>query len=262
MRALRRQNLSLFKIQISKRRFRNWLSDGHLDRLPDMAVDLVRRQVSVVFSGGGSDASLVAKGATAEIPIVFANGTDPVAAGLVASLDRPRANITGITFLVDTPGPKEFEVLDEVVPKGAIIAALLNPELSTTASQLQDMQDAANSLSRQIHVFNASTAGEIDEAFTSSAQLRAGGLVIGANSYLFGRRDQLVGLAASYAIPVVYPWREAVTAGGLVSYCASVTDAYRLAGIYTGHILKSRLTCQSSYQPKPSSSSISRPPKY
>jgi putative ABC transport system substrate-binding protein len=125
-----------------------------------------------------------------------------------------------------------------VVPKTAIIAVLLNPKLSTANSQLQDMQQAARALSRQISVFHASTASDIDIIFASLVQQQAGGLVIGTNSFLFSRRDQLVSLATRYSVPTVYPWREAVATGGLVSYGASVTDAYRLAGIYTGRILK------------------------
>ena len=213
-------------------------AEGHLDRLPDLAADLVRREVSVMFTGGGSDACLAAKAVTSKIPIVFANGTDPVEAGLVASFDRPGGNVTGISFLVDTLGPKELEVLHEVVPKAALIAVLLNPKLSTAAAQLQDMQEAARALSRENRCFHASTTSDIDMDIASLVQLQAGGLVIGANSFFFSQRDQLVGLATRYSVPTVYPWREAVAAGGLVSYGASVTDAYRLAGIYTGRILK------------------------
>jgi putative ABC transport system substrate-binding protein len=213
-------------------------ADGHLDRLPDLAADLVRREVSVMFTGGGSDACLVAKAATSKIPIVFANGTDPVEAGLVASFDRPGGNVTGISFLVDTLGPKELETLHEVVPKAANIAVLLNPKLSTASSQLKDMQEAARALSRQISVFHASTAGDIDTIFASLVLQQVGGLVIGANSLLFSRRDQIVSLATRYSVPTVYPWREAAAAGGLVSYGASVTDAYRLAGVYTARVLK------------------------
>jgi putative ABC transport system substrate-binding protein len=213
-------------------------AEGHLDRLPDMAADLVRHQVSVIFTGGGSDACLAAKMATSKIPIVFANGTDPVEAGLVASLNRPGGNVTGITFLVDTLGPKEFEVLHELMPKATGIAVLLNPKLSTAPSQLKDMEDAARALGQQIQVFHASTERDIDMVFASLAQHQVGGLVIGANSFFFSRYDQFVRLATRYSVPAVYPWREAVAAGGLVSYGASVTDAYRLAGVYTGRILK------------------------
>jgi putative ABC transport system substrate-binding protein len=213
-------------------------AEGHLERLPGLAADLVRRQVSAIFTGGGSDPCLAAKAATSKIPIVFANGTDPVEAGLVASLSRPGGNITGITFLINTLGPKEVEVLHELVRKASVIAVLLNPKLSTADSQLKDVQAAARALGLQIHVFHASTERDIDMVFASLVQLQAGGLVIGADAFFFSRRDQFVRLATGYSVPTVYPWREAVAAGGLVSYGASVTDAYRLAGIYTGRILK------------------------
>jgi putative tryptophan/tyrosine transport system substrate-binding protein len=213
-------------------------AESHLDRLPELAADLVRRQVSVIFTGGGSDPSLAAKAATSKIPIVFANGTDPVEAGLVASLNRPGGNITGITFLNNTLGPKEVEAMHELVPKAAIIAVLLNPKLATAASQLKDVEMAARTLGLQVQVLHASMEPDLDMVFASLLQLRVGGLAIGADAFFFSRRDQLVGLATRYSVPTVYPWREAVTAGGLVSYGASVTDAYRLAGIYAGRILK------------------------
>jgi putative ABC transport system substrate-binding protein len=213
-------------------------AEGHLDRLPDLAADLVRREVSLIFAGGGADTCLAAKAATLKIPIVFANGTDPVETGLVASLNRPGANVTGIAFLIDTLGPKELEVLHEVVPKAALIAVLLNPTLSNSASQLRAVQEAARVLSRQIHVFHASTASEIDTVFSSLVQRQAGGLLIGANAFFFSQRDRFVALAARHAIPAVYPWREAVAAGGFASYGASITNAYRLAGICAGRILK------------------------
>jgi putative ABC transport system substrate-binding protein len=213
-------------------------AEGKLERLPELARDLVHRQVSVIFAGGGSDPVLTAKAATSQIPIVFANGTDPVEAGLVTSLNRPGGNITGITFLNNTLGPKEVEVLHELVPKAPVIAVLLNPKLSTAASQLNDVQAAARALGLQIHVFHAGTERDIDMLFASLVQLQAGGLVIGADAFFFSRRDQFVKLTADHSLPTVYPWREAVAAGGLMSYGASVTDAYRLAGIYIGRILR------------------------
>jgi putative ABC transport system substrate-binding protein len=213
-------------------------AEGQLERLPELATDLVRRHVSVIFTGGGSDPSLVAKAATSKIPIVFANGTDPVEGGLVASLNRPGGNITGITFLINTLGPKEVEVLHELMPNASVIAVLLNPKLATADSQLKEVQVAARALGLQIHILHASTERDFDMVFASLVQLRAGGLVIGADAFFFSRRDQFVGLATRYSVPTVYPWREAVAAGGLVSYGASVTDAYRLAGIYIGRILK------------------------
>ena len=213
-------------------------AEGQFDRLPELAADLVRHQVSVIFAGGGLDPSLAAKAATSKIPIVFANGTDPVEAGLIVSLDHPGANITGITFLLNTLGPKEFEVLHELVPKAPLVAALINPKSSTAMSQLKDLQDTARAVDQKILIFQASTDREIDTVFTSLVEHHLDGLVIGADAFFFSRRDQFVGLATSRSIPTVYPWREAVVAGGLASYGASVTDAYRLAGVYVGRILK------------------------
>jgi putative tryptophan/tyrosine transport system substrate-binding protein len=213
-------------------------AEGHFDRLPSLAADLVRRQVSVIFAGGGLDPSLAAKEATSKIPIVFANGTDPVEAGLVGSFDRPGANITGITFLLNTLGPKELEVLFELVPKADLVAVLINPKSSTAASQLKDLQDTARASGRQLRIFHASTDRDIEMVFASLVQPELGGLVIGADAFFFSRRDQFVALATRSAVPTIYPWREAAVAGGLASYGASVADAYRLAGIYIGRILK------------------------
>jgi putative tryptophan/tyrosine transport system substrate-binding protein len=213
-------------------------AEGQFDRLPNLAADLVGHRASVIFAAGGLDPSLAAKAATSKIPIVFANGVDPVEAGLVGSFDHPGANVTGITFLLNTLGPKQLEVLDELVPKAALVAALINPKSSTAASQLKDLQDTAHALGRQLRIFQASTEGDIETVFASLVQLQLGGLVIGADAFFFSRRDLFVALVTRSAIPTVYPWREAVVAGGLASYGSSVTDAYRLAGIYTGRILK------------------------
>jgi putative ABC transport system substrate-binding protein len=195
----------------------------------------------VIFAGGGAEPALAAKAATSKIPIVFANGVDPVAVGLVASLNRPGGNITGVTFLINTLGPKELEMLHDLQPKG-VIAVLLNPDLATATSQSNDVQVAARALGLQVRVVHASTEHEIDMVFASLAEVRTGGLVIGANAFFFSRRNQFVGLATRYSIPTVYPWREAVIGGGLMSYGASVTDAYRLAGTYTGRVLKGEKT--------------------
>jgi putative ABC transport system substrate-binding protein len=213
-------------------------AEGRLERLPDLAADLVRRQVSVIFAGGGAEPALAAKAATSKIPIVFANGVDPVEVGLVASLSRPGGNITGVSFLINTLGPKELEALHDLRPQATVIAALINPDLATTASQSQDVEMAARALGLQVRVLHASTERGIETVFASLPQVQADGLVIGANALFFSRRDQLVGLATRYSVPTVYPWREAVVAGGLMSYGASVAAAYRLAGNYTGRILK------------------------
>jgi putative tryptophan/tyrosine transport system substrate-binding protein len=194
--------------------------------------------VSVIFAGGGAEPALAAKAATSKIPIVFANGVDPVEVGLVASLSRPGGNITGVSFLINTLGPKELEALHDLRPQATIIAALINPDLATTASQSQDVEMAARALGLQVRVLHASTERGIETVFASLPQVQTDGLVIGANALFFSRRDQLVGLATRYSVPTVYPWREAVVAGGLMSYGASVAAAYRLAGNYTGRILK------------------------
>jgi putative tryptophan/tyrosine transport system substrate-binding protein len=212
-------------------------AEGRAERLPELAAELVRRQVSVIFAGGGAESALAAKAATSKIPIVFANGVDPVEAGLVASLNQPGGNITGVTFLINTLGPKELEILHDLQPNG-VIAVLLNPDLALFTSQSNDLQVAARALGLQVHVFHASTEREIDLVFASLAEARIGGLVIGANAFFFSRRNQFVGLATRYSIPTIYPWREAVVGGGLVGYGASITDGYRLAGTYTGRVLK------------------------
>ena len=213
-------------------------AQGRLERLPELAADLVRRQVSVIFAGGGAEPALAAKAATSKIPIVFASGVDPVEVGLVAGLSRPGGNITGVSFLINTLGPKELEALHELRPQATVIAALINPDLATTASQAKDVEMAASALGLQVRVLHASTEREIEAVFDSLGQVQAGGLVISANAFFFSHRNQLVELAARYSVPTVYPWREAVVAGGLMSYGANVADAYRLAGDYTGRVLK------------------------
>jgi putative ABC transport system substrate-binding protein len=209
-------------------------AEGRLERLPELAADLVRRQVSLIFAGGGPEPALAAKAATSKIPIVFASGVDPIEVGLVASLSRPGGNITGVSFLINTLGPKELEALHT---RATVIAALINPDLATTVLQSNDLEMAASTLGLRVRILHARTEGEIETVFTSLSQMQLGGLVIGANAFFFSRRDQLVGLATRYSIPTVYPWREAVVAGGLMSYGANVTDAYRVAGHYVGRIL-------------------------
>jgi putative tryptophan/tyrosine transport system substrate-binding protein len=213
-------------------------AENQLDRLPPLAADLVRRHVAMIFTGGGAATTLAAKAATSTIPIVFANGTDPVEGGLVSSLSRPGGNITGTTFLNNVLGQKELEVLHQVAPKATVIAVLINPTIPTADAQSKDVATAARTLGLQIHALHASSERDLESVYASLAQLQVGGLVIGADAFLNSRRDQLVGLAARHSVPTVYPWREAVAAGGLVSYGSSLTDAYRQAGLYAGRILK------------------------
>jgi putative ABC transport system substrate-binding protein len=213
-------------------------AENEPDRLPGLAEDLVRHGAAVILAGGNTDAALAAQRATSTIPIVFAMGSDPVALGLVASLNRPGGNITGVTFLATTLGPKKLELLSAVVPTAKVIGMIIGTTMATADFQLTDVQAAARTLGLQIHVVRVSTDRDFETAFTSLLQLRAGGLVIGGDASLNSRRDLLLALAARHSIPTVYPWREAVTAGGLMSYGASITDAYRQAGIYAGRILK------------------------
>ena len=213
-------------------------AEGQLERLPELAADLVRRRASVIFAGGGSEPAFAAKEATSQIPIVFATGADPVKIGLVESLNRPGGNVTGVSFLLNSLGSKELEILHQLQPKATVVAVLLNPNLATTASQSRDVQAAANALGREVHVFHASTESDIERAFVAIDQMRAGGMLVGADAFLFSRRDQLVELAARYSIATVYPWREVVVAGGLASYGTNIADAYALAGTYTARILK------------------------
>jgi putative ABC transport system substrate-binding protein len=212
-------------------------AENHYDRLPALAADLVRRQVSVIVSGGSPTAP-VAKAATTTIPIIFITSDDPVKIGLVASLNRPGGNLTGVTTLNLEVAPKRLELLDELIPKGALIGVLINPTRPYAESDTREMQSAARSLGRQIRVLHASTEQEIETAFATSRQLQAGGLVIGADPFFTSHNDQIAALCIRHAVPTIFLYREFVAAGGLMSYGSSTPEAYRLAGISTGRILK------------------------
>jgi putative ABC transport system substrate-binding protein len=213
-------------------------AEGQNDRLPALAVDLVGRQVAVIAATTAPGA-LAAKAATTTIPIVFEAGSDPVKDGLVASLNRPGGNVTGVSNFAATLATKVFELLHELVPNSAVIAVLVNPTSPNLAEPIsKDMQAAGRALGQQIHVPNASTEGEIDAAFATLAQLRVGAVVISGDAFFTSNRNQLVALAARYAVPAIYNLRLYPAAGGLMSYGASLTDAYRQTGIYTGKILK------------------------
>jgi putative tryptophan/tyrosine transport system substrate-binding protein len=210
-------------------------ADGRYDRLPAMAAELVDRQVAVIAASGGAE--LAAKSATTTIPIVFTTGGDPVEIGLVASLNRPGGNRTGVTFLASDLGAKRLELLRQFAPNATRIAMLMNPTYRPTAAEVRDVQVAARTLGLQIEVANASTASEIDAAFAIFERERPDALVVGGDPVLLSRRDQVVPLAASHVLPTIYPQREYVDAGGLMSYGTSLIDGYRQIGVYTGKIL-------------------------
>ncbi len=212
-------------------------SEGYDDRLPEMAADLVRRRVSVI-AATGTPTALAAKAATTTIPIVFETAGDPIKLGLVASLNRPGGNITGVTQLSSELVSKRLGLLHDLIPTARIIGFLVNPTDPRTETQTKDTQEAAQALGLQIHVLNASTEAEIKAAFATLTELRAGALLVGTGE-LFRRQAELIpALAARQGIPVIYQYREYAAAGGLISYGTSLTDAYRLAGVYTGRVLK------------------------
>jgi putative tryptophan/tyrosine transport system substrate-binding protein len=210
-------------------------AEGHYDQLPALSADLIRRQVAVIFAGG-PPAAFAAKAATATVPIIFTTGDDPVNSGLVASFNHPGGNVTGISELIGLLGAKQLGLLRELVPHVTIVGTLVNPNNPT--SKLTDAQAAAGSLGLQIHVLNANTEKDIDQAFASAIQQGVGGLIVGADPFFNSRRDQIVALAARERVPTIYYSREFATAGGLMSYGASLTEGYRQAGTYTGRILK------------------------
>ena len=211
--------------------------DGRFDRLPAMAAELAADAPAAIIALAPA-AALAAKAATTTIPVVFAIGADPVDLGLVSSLNRPGGNVTGVTFFVNTLGAKRLELLRELVPSAAHIGFLVNPANPTSESQVTDVRAAARERRVDLLVVNAGSEREIDAGFASFVQQRVNAIVIGADSLFLSRRDQVVGLAARHALPAIYNLREYVDNGGLITYGASITDAFRLAGGYAGRILK------------------------
>jgi putative ABC transport system substrate-binding protein len=212
-------------------------AEGYHDRLPGLAADLVRRQVTVI-AATTTPAALAAKAATATIPIVFETAGDPLKLGLVASMNRPGGNVTGVTQLNSELVAKRLGLLHDMIPTATIVGLLVNPNDPRAESQASDMQEAARALGLQIHIVNAGSEGEIDSAFATLAQVRAGALLVGTSELFTRRAEQLVALAVRQSVPAIYQYREFVAAGGLISYGTSLTDAYRQAGVYTGRILK------------------------
>ncbi len=212
--------------------------DGQFGPLPAMAADLVARRVSVIVVTGGLPASLAAKAATSTIPIVFTLGSDPVTFGLVASLNQPGGNITGVTLFAYLLEGKRLELLHELVPKGSRIAALLNPANPQAETELDNVREAARSIGRQIIALKASTPNDYDHVFATLVLQRATALLVSGDPFFLTTRDQLIALAARHRIPTIYGFREFAQSGGLMSYGVSVPDAYRQAGVYAGRILK------------------------
>jgi putative ABC transport system substrate-binding protein len=201
-----------------------------------MVADLVRRKVAMI-AATTTPAALAAKAATTTIPIVFETAGDPIRLGLVASLNQPGRNITGVTQLNTELVSKRLGLLHDLIPTATIIGLLVNPTDPRAETQTRDMLEAANALGLQIHVLNASTESEINAAFTNLAQLRAGALSVGTGEFFRKRREQVVLLAARQGMPAIYQYRDYPAAGGLMSYGASLTDSYRQAGVYTGRVL-------------------------
>ena len=214
-------------------------ADGQNDRLPALAADLVRRQVNVIAAPGSTPAALAAKAATATIPVIFQVGTDPVAAGLVASLARPAGNVTGVTNINTELVPKRLELLRELIPTANIIALLVNPTSPfITESISKDLQSATRALGLQLHILNASTEHDFDTVFATFTKLRADVLVIAPDAMFISQSEQLGALTLRHAVPAVTQFREFAAAGGLMSYGGSFTEPTRLVGVYTGRVLK------------------------
>jgi len=213
-------------------------AEGHYDRLPEMAADLVRRKVAVLVATGGGPSITAAKTSTTTIPIVFTIGSDPVRLGFVTSLSRPGGNITGVNLFVVAMESKRLGLLRALVPGVQLIAVLLNPNLQTYTQQKSDVEEAARVIGQQIHLLSASNESEIDAAFATAVKLRAGAMLVSGDPFFNSQHDKIIALAARYAIPAIYEQREHALAGGLMSYGTNLSEGYRQAGVYAGRILK------------------------
>jgi putative ABC transport system substrate-binding protein len=213
-------------------------AEGRYDELPALAAELVGLRVAVLFAAGGPPAALAAKGATQTIPVVFSAASDPVAIGLVQSLNRPGGNVTGMSTLTSPLAAKRIELLKELAPTAAIIAYLVNPSNPSVVLESREAQEAADALKIRLHLLKATSASEIDDAFAEAALLRVDGLMVSGEPYFDSQRERIVALASRQRLITSYAWRENVAAGGLMSYGHSLTDSYRQAGIYAGRVLK------------------------
>jgi putative ABC transport system substrate-binding protein len=211
-------------------------AEGHYERLPTLLADLLGRHVTVIAANG--PAAVAAKAATTLIPVVFSTAADPVKIGLVASLNRPGGNLTGVALLSVELAPKKLQMLHELVPTMRTVGLLVNSINPNAETQSRDLQVAAQSLGLQLHVLHANSESDFDKAFAAMAQLRVGALVIGTDGFLNSRSEQLATLAMRHGMPAVFQYREFTAAGGLMSYGTSLTDTYRQVGVYVGRILK------------------------
>ena len=211
-------------------------ADDRHERLPALVAELIRRPVNVIV--GNAVAAVAAKAATATIPIVFASGSDPIADGLVTSLNRPGGNVTGVHFFGSVLGAKRLELLRQLMPKAAALGVLVQPGVANTEAERSDVLAAAKAVGQQLIVIDAASSREIETAFATFAERGADALLVGSGAFMNRNRELLIALAARHKLPAIYSWRESPVAGGLMSYGASQSDAYRQAGIYTGRILK------------------------
>jgi putative ABC transport system substrate-binding protein len=212
-------------------------AEGHYDRLPALAADLVRRQVAVIFASGGTPPLRAVMAATSSIPIIFSLGDDPVKQGIVSSMNRPGGNITGVTFTSAPLGAKRLELMRELVPKARIIALLVNPNSAAAVDEQRQLESVTGTNGQEIVALNAESVTDIDAAFANLVQRQADALLIPPDAFFHERREQLVTLAARYVVPTIYYEREFVVAGGLMSYGVPLRESYRQAGIYAGRIL-------------------------
>jgi putative ABC transport system substrate-binding protein len=213
-------------------------AEGQYDRLPALAADLVRRGVAVLATTGGEPSALAAKAATSTIPIVFTVGGDPVKIGLVASLNRPGGNATGVSLLTTVPEAKRLGLLHELVPNAALIGVLINPNYQGAEAQSREVQDAARAIDRPIEIAMAGNDRQLEAAFGTLVQQHADALLVGADPFFGTRRDRIIALAAQFKLPAMYQFRDYPVAGGLMSYGINITDGYRQVGVYTGQVLK------------------------
>ena len=213
-------------------------AEGRYDRLPELATDLVRRNIAAIVTSGGAPPALAAKTATSTIPIVFVTGGDPVETGIVASLRRPEANVTGVTSLNIEIGQKRLQLVRELMPAATVVAALVNPSSPTAEVQSKDMQSAARQLGLKIHILQASSEQDLTAVFAQLNQLQASALVISTDAFFISESAKLAELAALHGVPTIFQFRDYAAAGGLMSYGGSFAETYRLAGIYAGRVLK------------------------